>query len=119
MAFDFAALKSEVRQAVHDVLAVSAVYSDSVVLEPVEITVRFHTKIDRFGDLTEAGWSEVVENINRVILNVPQLDELNITPRRGGVIQMTGTGFDGVQLILNVQEADTGPIEEIWQVTLP
>lgn len=117
MAFDFAALKAETRQVVHDTLAVSASYLDSTMAEPVDLTVRFHTKINRFGDMLDQGWAEVIEGVNRLIFNVPELTEQGVTLRRGGKVTFTAPGYESIVLVLHAQEPDTGPVELIYQVS--
>lgn len=116
MAFDFAALKAQVRQTVHDTLSIAADYSDDNT-SPVELRVRFHTKINRFGDMLDQGWAEVVEGVNRLIFNKPELDQNSVTLRRGGKVTFTDPHFEGIVLVLHVQEPDSGPIDAIWQVS--
>lgn len=117
MTFDFGAWKAEARQVVHDNLAVSASYLDSTLDEPVELGVRFHSKINRFGDMLEQGWAEVLEGVNRLLFNIPELTEKDVTLRRGGKVTFTAPGFENIVLVLHAQEPSTGPITLVYQVS--
>lgn len=114
--FDFAELKSQARQALHDALAVSAQYMDDDLVMPVDITVRWHNKIDRFGDLESGGYPEVVDGINRMIFNIPELTEKGLQLHAGGEVTITAPGFNNAVLVLASMEPRVGPIEEIWMV---
>lgn len=116
MRFDFAQLKSQARQALHDAMAVPARYIDDDLVMPVDLTVRWHNKIDRFGDLVDTGYSEVIEGVNRVIFNRPQLAARGVQLQAGGELVITSPGYDGVTLVLASMEPHAGPVEEIWLV---
>lgn len=116
MRFDFAQLKSQARQALHDAMAVPARYIDDDLVMPVDLTVRWHNKIDRFGNLVETGYSEVIEGVNRVIFNRAQLTARGVLLQVGGEVVITAPGFDGVTLVLSSMEPHAGPVEEIWLV---
>lgn len=116
MFFDFIELKSQARQALHDAMAVPAQYTDADFVIPVDITVRWHNKIDRFGDIVDTGYSELIDGINRVIFNVPELVEKELTISRGGHLQLTDPRFGGATLVLDSMEPRVGPVEEIWLV---
>lgn len=113
MAFDFAAAKGQMRQVVMDTLGVDALYQDHTLSAPVPIRARWHTKIDRFGDMGNAGYAEVIEGIERVILTITQAREIGV--RTTGVITFPTLG--GVKVTLAAQEPRDGPIEEIWSVS--
>jgi len=113
MAFDFAAAKNRTRRAVMDTLGVDALYKDDSMSAPVAIRARWHSKIDRFGDMGNAGYAEVIEGIERVILGIEQARSLNVS--RGGVITFPTLG--GNSVTLEAMEPKDGPIEEIWSVT--
>lgn len=118
MAFDFAATKALVRQVVQDTMAVPGLYQDGSLEEPVELRVRFHTKIHRVGDMIDQGWAEVVEGVNRLILNKAELDEKDVLPVRGGTVTLTPPGYESIVLVLHLREPDSGPTEVVWQVSL-
>jgi hypothetical protein len=115
--FDFSELKKQVRQTVHVTMSVPAIYThDSAPGVETELRVRWHNKIARVGDLLEAGYSEVVDGINRVIFNVPELIEKGVVLARGGRITLDTEYYDGAQLILETKEPRVGPVEEIWLI---
>lgn len=114
---DFAALKAQVRQTVHDTMSTTGLYTHES--EPgveTELSVRWHNKIARMGDLLEAGYSEVVEGINRLVFNVPELTEKAVILRRGGRVTLTNPHYGGAVLVLDTMEPMVGPIEQIWLI---
>lgn len=113
MAFNFADAKAKLRRAVHVTLGVSALYQDSTMSAPEPIRVRWHSKIDRFGDLESAGYAEIIEGIHRVILDRDQARLLAV--RNAGTITIAELG--GAVLTLSAMEPYDGPVEEIWSVT--
>jgi hypothetical protein len=113
--FDFAQLKSETRQVVHETLGVSAFYKDSTMSRPREIVARWHNKIDRFGDMADQGYAEVVQGIDRVILFPAQTPTISFVP--GGVVTFPKYCRS---FRLDVQEPADGPDQVVWQaVHLP
>jgi hypothetical protein len=114
MAFDFASVKAQTRRVVHDTLGVDALYQDNVVTTPVPIRVRWHNRINRFGDLESAGYAEIIEGIDRVILNGEQARLIGVRSR--GRIFMPATMGSAV-LTLSAQEPKDGPFEECWTVS--
>lgn len=116
MAFDFAAAKAQSRRVVHDTLGVSAFYKDNTMSAPAPISVRWHSKIDRFGDLDNAGYAEIIEGIHRVIFSRERARELGL--RNGGVITINRPEITfQATLTLEAMEPYDGPFEEIWTVT--
>lgn len=118
MAFDFASAKGLARRVVHSTFGVPAFYSDPESGIEDEVTVRFHTKIERFGDLQDRGWAEIVTGLNRLILDKIELQDKNILPRRGAKVRLQPRGFEDVVVVLEVAEPDTGPVTSTWQVAL-
>lgn len=116
MPFDFASLKSQTRQVLHDTLAVSAEYIDDDLVMPAELSVRWHNKINRFNNADELGLAEFIEGIDRVIFNIPQLEEQGVVLQAGGELTITATGYNNAVLILSAKEKQVGPVEEIWLV---
>lgn len=112
MTFDFAAAKKRTRREVMKTLGVDALYTDSTHVEPVPIRARWHMKIDRFGDNGNAGYAEVIEGIERVILDRDQARLIGV--RRAGVI--TFPTLEGGTVTLEAREPAVGPVEEIWAV---
>lgn len=117
MAFDFAKAKSMMRRAVHTTLSVSAFYTDLNTETPVELSVRWHNKIELQGDMSSAGYAEVIEGIERIILSKSELEAKNITPRRGGEVTILTPGWGEPVITLDSREPQFGPDEEIWRVS--
>lgn len=113
MAFDFASAKALVRQTVHETLGVPGLYQDHSMSVPEPIRVRWHSKIDRFGDLESSGYAEVIEGIDRVIFQATEARAVGV--RSGGTVTIQALG--GVQLTLGAQEPADGPYEEIWSAS--
>lgn len=112
MAFDFAAAKTRTRREVMKTLGVDALYTDSTHVVPVPLRARWHTKIDRFGDNGNAGYAEVIEGIERLILDREQARLIDV--RRTGVVTFPTLG--GASVTLEAREPSDGPVEEIWAV---
>lgn len=115
MAFNFAKAKANLRRVVHETLAVDALYQDASMSDPLPIRVRWHTKIDRFGDLAGAGYAEVIEGVHRIILSKESARLMGV--KRTGII--TIPDYAGARLQLEEREPEDGPYEEIWQVSHP
>lgn len=113
MAFDFAAAKKLVRREVHKTLAVPALYQADSVSTPQDIRARWHSKIEKSGNLENEGWAEVIEGVDRVIFNVDDARALGVA--RGGKITFPDLG--NVAFLLDTMEDPDGPIEEIWLVS--
>lgn len=114
--FDFAQLKHDARRALHDTLKVTCEYAAPGVAPGTTLGVRWHNKISRHGDLENQGYAEIVEGIDRMIFDLAELSEKGITLVRDGIVTMPAL-MGGFSFALDVQEADTGPIERIWLVT--
>lgn len=114
-AFNFAELKAQCRQSLHEALAVSALYSTTAMLEPVAITVRWHNKINRVGNMEDRGYAEIIEGIDRMIFNLPELALAGITTARGAIV--TITEFNEAKFVLEAREPSDGPVEVVWLVT--
>lgn len=110
MAFDFAAAKLASRRVVHETLGVTAFYQDSTMSTPAAIRVRWHSKIDRFGDNESAGYAEVIEGIHRVIFDAAAARALKV--KSAGTLSIPSMG--GARLTLEAREPSDGPFEEIW-----
>lgn len=109
----FAEHKAKARQVIHDHLAVAAIYRENNAADPVNLTVRWHNKIALSGDLDNGGYTEMIEGVNRVVFNIPELLAAGVKIRQGARLTMVDTSE---VLIVGVQEKTHGPIEEIWQV---
>lgn len=124
MPFDFAAAKAIARQAVHDTLGVRAFYSDDSV-NNVEIKARWHNRISKsFGDLDGAGYSEIIEGIDRIIFNRVYVEgESSVVDAQGFPLQLKRAGLVEFEMLpgavfeLDTMEPITGPVEEVWMVS--
>ncbi|QPB11455.1 hypothetical protein JT321_gp28 [Providencia phage Kokobel1] len=107
--------KARMRKAVHSAFLLSG---DLIRAgqETVNLSVRYHNKIALMGDLMEAGYSEVIDGVDRAIFNREELKEKGITLVRGNIIQLTDPGFEEIKFSLEAQEPYNGPIEVKWQV---
>lgn len=115
MGFDFASLKAKTRTIVHDRLGVQAFYTATEDDSEIEIRARWHSKIDRFGDLYDgAGYAEVVEGIDRVVLWPTDVQGNQVEFVKLGKIRFPG--YDDLTVELAVREPKDGPITIIWQV---
>lgn len=116
MAFNFSACKALARRTVHSYLSVGALYAHSTLAEPVELRVRWHNKIARYGDLEDGGYAEVVEGINRVIFDADELNKKGVVLMKGAHVTLTDPEFNNAVLVLDTAEPRVGPIEIIWGV---
>lgn len=109
-------LRTRARRDIHGAFSVAAVYSDDTLDEPVPVSVRWHHRIDRFGDLDAGGYAEVVDGVERLIFDRDELAEKGLQLRRHGLVTLTETGWSGIALRLDTREPYDGPVEEIWGV---
>lgn len=120
MGFDWSAVKAQVRGIVDETFRVTATYQDQTLSVPVPVTVRWHNKIARQGDLEGAGWAEVIEGVERLIFNRDLLQKANdgqpLRLLHKGVITITAPGYNNAQFTLEAREPIVGPVEEIWNV---
>lgn len=114
MAFDFAAIKAQARQLVHDTFAVSALFQYDSSSVPIEVTARFHNRLVKQGLVENAG-AEVYENIDQVIFNVDVLSQIGLIPSRGNLV--TFPAYQDLTVVLDYKMPNTGPVEEVWTVT--
>lgn len=112
MPFNFAEAKCITRQAVHDTLAVCALYQDSSISSPVPITARLHNATRLIGDMDHEGYAQVDEATDRVVLLAADAEALSI--KVGG--KLTFPDY-GITVTLHFEEPITGPIEVTWRVS--
>lgn len=120
MAFSFAKAKSLVRRTVHKTFGVPAFYKDSSLSTPVEISARWHNKIERMGDLDNQGYAEIIQGIDRVLFDATEARTVGVK-RLGEVSfpELAATPTSAIPtFILNTRETETGPDREIWLVSL-
>ncbi len=117
MPFDFASVKLQARRTVHRIFGVQAFYSDDSV-GVIETRARLHNRIAKpHGDLVDgAGYAEIIEGIDRIVLIPEDLNGYPITLRRGGVFTFPLT-HPGEEFVLDVQEPDNAIFPEVaWHV---
>lgn len=77
------------RAAVHEAFGLSATY-----LPPgggptiTGLTVRWHSRTVRHGDLDREGYAQVQEDVNRIMVNTAEVPD----PERGAIITLTDDG---------------------------
>lgn len=121
MGFDWTDVKAQVRGIVDQTFRVAATYQDQTLSVPVPVTVRWHNKIARQGDLEGAGYAEIIEGVERLIFN----RDLLLTANAGGplrlvhkgVVTLTDPRYNNAQFWLEAREPIVGPVEEIWNVS--
>ena len=124
-------IKARTRRGIHGRLAVSCLYTDQdhpsgLVLLPtatVGLTVRFHNKIDRSGDL-DGDYSEIIEGIDKLVFLDANVAEVSaalvannqppLSLSRKGVV--TIPGYKNIVFALDSEEPPDGPAETIWLV---
>jgi len=114
MAFDFAKVKTLVRRTVHTTFGVRAFYQDSAMSEPVEIRVRWHNKLALTGDLDSQSYAEILQTVDRVILESAQARAVPV--KRGGTLSFPDLGVS-TEIVLATPEPPDGPFSEVWSVT--
>lgn len=80
------------------------------------LSARWHNKLVRQGDLG-GEYTDVLEGLDRIVLNQDQLDALEIEPKRGDII--TFPGYQDQQFELDQPEPGDGPLNVYWHVTRP
>lgn len=117
MPFDFAKTKALVRQTVHKTFGVPALYMDSTKQQPVAVRVRWHSRIERTGDLDNQGYAEVIQGIDRIVFLSSEA-RLNGVKKNGTVkiLNPLEPGVDEPTFSLSTRDPNTGPVEEIWNV---
>jgi hypothetical protein len=105
------------RRDLHVAFAVSATYEDDSVVVPTPITVRWHNKSTRIGDIQGGDYAEVLETIDRLLFDSEEIATAAITLKRGGIVTLTE--FGNTKFELDVREPADGPIKIVWTVTRP
>lgn len=105
------------RRDVHAAFAYAATYEDSVVTVPVAITVRWHDKVERVGNINSGDYPEILSTIEHLLFNSEELSAVGLTLKRGGTIKLTE--FGNYELQLDALEPPDGPIKIVWTVVRP
>jgi hypothetical protein len=117
------AVKAQARAALHDAMSEPASYTapgvgGAVTPSPEQIEaglslkVRWHNKQRIVGENTQAD-AGIIEGINRLVFQQPNLDELGLTLAKHGVITIPGYSK---QLRLDYPEEPDGPLNRYWSV---
>jgi hypothetical protein len=116
-------VKAQARAALHDAMSEPASYTapgvgGAVTPSPEQIEaglslkVRWHNKQRIVGENTQAD-AGIIEGINRLVFQQPNLDELGLTLAKHGVITIPGYSK---QLRLDYPEEPDGPLNRYWSV---
>lgn len=119
MPFDFSKLKAQVRQTVHKTFGVPALYADSATPSPVDVRVRWHSRIEQVGDLENQGYANVIQGVDRIVFLSSDARSLGV--KKNGTVKILNSfepGVDEPVFVLVAREPKTGPVEEIWNVAL-
>jgi hypothetical protein len=109
----WADIKASMKRDVHTTFKLSAVYRAAGSETDVAIAARLHTSQAIIGDLDREGFAQVVQDINRVVFDMAELDTLGITLNRLDRV----TFADGRAYDLDVM-LETGNLDfQTWQVT--
>jgi hypothetical protein len=125
-------IKERARRAIHGKLAVPATLIDDdhpdglIFAEDYTgetLTVRYHNKLDRSGDL-DGNYAEIIDGIDKLVF----LDE-NVEAVSAGLVangeaplvlsrgaQVAIEGYKGLTFTLDTQEPPDGPLETRWVV---
>lgn len=117
MPFDFAAAKATAARVVHDTFKVEAWCTPPGSSEGVLLHVRCHSRQTLQGNLTDEGYADYIEGVDRVIFDADELSEKNVDLKRAWQIMPTSDIFMGVAFSLDAKEQFTGPIKEVWKVS--
>lgn len=105
------------RREVHAAFAYAATYEDSIVTIPAPITVRWHDKVERVGNIGGGDYAEILSTIEHLLFDSEELAAKGLTLVRGGIVKLTK--FNNYQLQLDVPEPPDGPIKIVWTVVRP
>lgn len=103
------ATKAKMHQDVHGTFSVPATYRAAGSLVDVPINARLHTRREVIGDLDREGFTQVVQDVNRVVLDVTEV------PNAGRLDRITF--FDGRAFLLEVELATGNTAYQTWEVT--
>jgi hypothetical protein len=118
-----AAIKTAARQAIHDNLAEPCVYTDrdapaipsaEQLAGGLSLSARFKTKLKVAQ--AESDGLGILENVESLIFNQPQLDALALVLESGAVVEFPGYG---ISFRLDQQMDADGPLNVYWTVVRP
>ena len=114
---DWLTLRTQARRDIHAAFAYAATYEDDVATVPVPITVRWHDKVERVGNISGGDYAEILSTIQNLLFNSEELATAGITLKHGGLVKLID--FGNYELELDVQEPPDGPIKITWTVVRP
>lgn len=118
MAYDRAQSLALARKTVHKTLGIPALYTDPTGFVRKTVRVRWHSRLALQGNIIDAGYTEFLEGVKRVIFNAVELREQNITLKKNGTLTIRPIGLEkDVVLTLDTLEPSEGPENIIWGVT--
>lgn len=110
-------LRAELRRIVHNTFSYEASHTAIDTDITSSVAVRWHNKLTLTGQLSgNAGYSEVISGIDRLIFDREQLAVDGIELRRGDYIRIESPGFETAIFQLDAQEPDDGPVSTTWTV---
>lgn len=118
---DWLSARAKMRRDLHAALSYAATYEDDVVVVPAPITVRWHLKAERVGNINGGDYSEILSTIQHLIFNDEELSTANagsqLSLKHGGTVKLTN--FGNYEFQLDAQEPPDGPIKNAWTVIHP
>jgi len=114
-------IKLDARNALHAEMSEPCIYTDRAtpvtpsaeqLAEGLSLSVRFKTKLKLASAESDA--VSILEGVESLIFNQPQLDALNLELEHNGVIEIPGYG---ITFILDQQMDPDGPVNVYWTVT--
>jgi len=91
--------------------------SDPITYTRTPVTVRWHDKVERVGNISGGDYPEILSTIEHLLFNSEELATAGITLARGDRIELTE--FGNYPLMLDVLEPPDGPIKVTWTVVRP
>lgn len=115
-----AEIKAQARSSLHAEMSVPASYESADGLTALAVndglTVRWHYKLSKPGQLEGNFDAVIVEGIDRLVFQQPQLDTLGVTLGRGDIVRVPAYGPTAAWELDNEEETD-GPLNRYWAVT--
>lgn len=106
----------QARRDIHAAFAIAATYEDQFT-SPTDVSLRWHDRfVQASGDIAGGNYAQVFENIDRLIFDIAELTEKDLTLRRGGKVTLVSYGYT---FTLDVREPVDGPVKVTWTVTRP
>jgi hypothetical protein len=107
-------IRTKARRDVHAAFSVPGLYEDPSTAEPVELAVRWHNQFGiPTGDVAGGNYAQILETVDRIVFDGPELVEKGLTLRRGGKITLVEYGLT---FELDVREPNTSPGTVVWTV---